>query len=265
MISRSPTTLILQLSDIHLFSDPTHSLLGLNTTQSFDAVLERVRQLSTRPDAILLTGDLSQDESDAAYRHLYQKFVDFDIPIYWVPGNHDNPAVMARSLDGPPFRSDRCFQLGGWQFILLDSSVAGQVHGQLSAEALEQLDQDLHRSSSMPTLVALHHPPFTIPSQWLNSGLKNYEALWQVLERHAHVQLVLCGHIHQDYQLKRNGICYMSTPSTCIQFAPNHDQFAVEDIDPGFRLIELAQTGCFHSWVERVPVHRQLDVAAQGY
>ncbi len=265
MIPEHPSTLILQLSDLHLFRDPNHSLLGLNTDQSFETVLKKVRQLPTPPDVILLTGDLSQDESEFTYQHLAQKLSDFECPIYWVPGNHDNLQAMTRHLNQKPFCGDSSFQVGGWQVLLMDSTVDGMVHGELSPNALDQLDHDLKAIASSPTLIALHHPPFIIPSTWLNSGLVNHEALWQVLDRHSQVKVVLCGHIHQDFCFKRNGVSYLSAPSTCFQFAPNCNQFKVDDIDPGFRLIELTSTGDFQSWVERVSVPRQLDLATQGY
>lgn len=257
--------LILQLSDIHLFSDTDQSLLGLRTHHSFDAILDHVRQLPRLPEAILLTGDLSQDETVLAYQHLYRKLADFSGPIYWIPGNHDSLDAMTVSLNQPPFRADRTFALGKWHFLLLDSSMPNQVEGWLSTEKLTALDSDLRASAPHPTLIALHHPPFPIASNWLDTGLKNYEAFWRVLDSHDHVRLVLCGHIHQDFCYERRGVHYMSTPSTCVQFAPNSQNFAIEDIDPGFRLIELGSGGGFRTWVERVSIKRKLDFAAQGY
>lgn len=259
----SPIT-VLQLTDLHLFSDPEQDLLGLNTRWSLDLIIQAIKALSHQPDVILLTGDLAQDESAGAYQALQQKFSGFSVPVYPLPGNHDNPALMAAILSQPPFKSSRLLSLGGWRFVLLDSSVAGQVRGALSAETLSQLDTTL-AASSEPTAIALHHPAYPVQSDWLDDSLENYQDFWALLDRHPHVKVVLSGHVHQAMTFTRRGVQYLSTPSTCAQFKPRSRTFAVDDRDPGFRLLTLYPDGTFLSWVERVPVKQQVNLQSRGY
>lgn len=264
----SPSTplLVAQLSDLHLFATPEQTLLGLQTMASFTAILEALAQLPRQPDVILLTGDLAQDESTAAYEQIVQKIAPLKIPTYWLPGNHDHSPSMASILNQPPLYPDKAFQMGGWQFLMLDSTVAQQVHGEFSAQSLAQLEQQLQANTN-PTLIALHHPPVSIDSAWLdNLGLQNSEEFLALLERHSHVKLVIFGHIHQQVEQRRQGINYLSTPSTCVQFAPHQQTFAVDETEPGFRLLWLYPDGTFDSEVQRVRIApHQLDVAAQGY
>src|SRR5689334_16596794 len=91
---------IAQLSDTHIYADKKKTLLGINTWESFSAVVDLLMSDPVQPDLILFSGDVSQDYSEGAYRnlaqHLQQKNI--AVPRYYIPGNHDDPAQMARVL-----------------------------------------------------------------------------------------------------------------------------------------------------------------------
>jgi 3',5'-cyclic-AMP phosphodiesterase len=80
------------------------------------------------------------------------------------------------------------------------------------------------------------------------------------------VKLVLFGHIHQEICQERQGVTYLSCPSTCIQFAHDSDTFAL-DVDhyPGFRELELFADGTWTSQVHRVDVALHPDLKSTGY
>jgi 3',5'-cyclic-AMP phosphodiesterase len=259
--------LVAQISDLHLFADDRQDLLGWNTWESLDKIMAQLESSSPRPDVILLTGDLAQDESEAAYRKILQRFVALNIPTYWLPGNHDCVPTMERILNQPPVFTDKIFNKGNWKFLLLNTHVLGQVYGALSAESLTWLDAQLSQMPvEQPTLIAMHHPPFWVGSPWLDkSGLQNTEAFLEVVDRHPQVQVVLVGHVHQEFQGDRQGVTYLSTPSTCIQFMPKSSNFALDEARPGFRLLHLYPNGQFDTAVERVSFDQQLNLAAQGY
>jgi 3',5'-cyclic-AMP phosphodiesterase len=259
--------LVVQISDLHLFADDRQDLLGSNTWKSLDKIMQQLESSSPRPDLILLTGDLSQDESEAAYLKILKRFVTLGIPTYWLPGNHDHVPTMQRVLNQPPVFTDKVIDQGNWKFLLLNTHVPGQVYGALSEESLTWLDTQLSQTpAEQPTLIAMHHPPFWVGSPWLDkSGLQNTEAFLKVVDRHPQVQVVLVGHVHQEFQGKRHGVTYLSTPSTCIQFMPKSSNFALDDARPGFRLLHLHPDGRFDTVVERVCFEQQLNLAAQGY
>ena len=93
-----PPLLIAQITDIHLFADENQELLGLATTQSFQAVLERL-SLQPQLDLLLLTGDLAQDGKPESYQHVQNLLSPFCIPTYWLPGNHDCLPAMEQVLN----------------------------------------------------------------------------------------------------------------------------------------------------------------------
>lgn len=250
----SPPLVIAQLTDTHLFADEDQTLKDCPTVLSFQAVLDSVAQLQPQPNLLLLTGDLSQDETLSSYHQLHSRITPLGIPTYWIPGNHDQSLTdMEQTLCTAPISPKKCFQAGGWQFILLNSMLHQQVQGELSAEALATLDQQL-QDSPLPTLIALHHPPLAIASAWMDAiGLQNREALFAVLDRHPQVKLVIFGHIHQEFDRVRQGVRYLGAPSTCVQFSPNVDEFAIDgDRQPGFRLISLYPDGQFTTMVQRI-------------
>ncbi|MDX2241758.1 MAG: 3',5'-cyclic-AMP phosphodiesterase [Leptolyngbyaceae cyanobacterium bins.302] len=258
--------LIAQITDTHLFATPEKCLLGLQTQESLQVVLQQIKALADRPDLLLLTGDLSQDGSAQSYATLQQMIRPLNIPAYWVPGNHDDPAVMAQVLTRSPISPQKSFHAGGWHFLLLDTSVPGCVHGQLSQANLDWLDRELSQSDDEPALIAFHHPPFLVGSDWMNDiGLRNANDLFAVCDRHPHVKLVLFGHIHQEFSRHRHGVDYLGTPSTCIQFKPNSANFALDEEQPGLRLTRLFPDGTWESSIHRTVYASQLDLAAAGY
>ena len=258
---------ILQITDTHLFAKAQETLLGLPTQTCLQRIIDRILQQPQLPDFILLTGDLSQDGRAESYAHLSALLEPLGLPIYWLPGNHDCVDTMTRSLQPPIFTPDKLFQHQGWQFILLNSQIPGDVPGRLSAEVLDTLTHQLETGPKQPTVLALHHPPVTLQAAWLDSSaLKNPDELFAVLDRFSHVKLVLFGHIHQEISIVRQGVTYLSCPSTCIQFDPHSDTFALDiDRNPGFRELELWSDGTWTSQVHRVDVELKPDPSSTGY
>jgi 3',5'-cyclic-AMP phosphodiesterase len=249
---------VAQITDTHLFADEALTLRGWDTVRSFQAVLAQIEQLQPQPDLLLLTGDLSQDETIASYEQLRDRLTPLGIPAYWIPGNHDQSLTdMQQVLSTNLISPQKSFQAGGWQFILLNSMLDQQVYGALTAEELEKLAQQLDAASDRPTLIALHHPPLAIASAWMDAiGLQNREALFAVIDRHPQVKLVVFGHIHQAFDRLRQGVRYLGAPSTCVQFSSSSDEFAIDlEAQPGFRLLTLYPDGRYETTVQRVVHH----------
>ncbi len=254
---------VVQITDTHLFADPQQALLGCPTQLTLQAVVAEVQRY--QPDVVLLTGDLSQDETPASYQHLLTALQPLTCPIYWTAGNHDHLETLSQALSQGSCRPEKTWVQGGWRFILLHSPVPGAVGGHLAATELQRLASILHQSSE-PTLIALHHPLFPVGSPWLDdSRLANPEEFWQVCDAHPQVKVVVCGHVHQECTWQRRGVTYYSSPSTCIQFAPHAATFTLDTAYPGFRWLELFPQGHFRSGVIRVVAQWAMDVQAVGY
>ncbi|HYW19219.1 MAG TPA: 3',5'-cyclic-AMP phosphodiesterase [Nodularia sp. (in: cyanobacteria)] len=255
---------IAQVTDTHLFASENHEMLGMPTIQSFQAVVERLKQLRSEVDLLLLTGDLSGDGKPDSYDNLQTLLNPLQIPAYWIPGNHDCAIAMEDILNMGMISRRKSFHRGGWNFILLDSSVPGCLHGYLCGKTLDWLESELKTLGDYPTLVALHHPPFPVNSAWLDSStLQNPQEFFAVLDRHPQVRLVLFGHIHQEFQRQRRQVNYLSTPSTGLQFRSKSATLMIDQKYPGFRLLKLYPNGMWETAVERVPYFHPLELAAK--
>jgi len=257
---------VLQLTDPHLMASEDGALLGVNTRDSLDAVIADVINSHGQPDLILATGDIAQDGSEEAYRVFGDRLRAFSAGSAWIAGNHDQVGRLAEVA--ALYGSDRRHIVeGGWQFILLNSSVPGKVFGELAESELEFLAGILEQYPDLPALVTLHHHPVDISADWMRDiGLRNREDFWRIIDRFPQVKVVLWGHIHQTHEKQRNGVQLLATPSTCIQFTSGSRKFSVEDLAPGYRWFELQASGNFTSEVCRaLDFQFELDQTSSGY
>lgn len=259
---------LLQITDTHLYEPVDGSLLSVKTLDSFHAVVEAIVADGSSYDAILSTGDISQDHSAQSYQHFEQGIAPLEKPCYWLPGNHDFKPSMNSVLPSNQIQQVEHVLLGEhWQMVLLDSQVVGVPHGLLSDDQLQLLDDKLSEHPERHTLVLLHHHPLLVGSRWLDQHtLKEADNFWQVVAKHSNVQAVVCGHVHQDMNVEYQGVQVMATPSTCVQFKPNSDDFALDTLSPGWRELELHKDGLVTTDVKRLPAGSfQPDFNSAGY
>ncbi|ODP98392.1 MULTISPECIES: 3',5'-cyclic-AMP phosphodiesterase [Salinivibrio] len=259
---------LLQITDTHLFASEQGSLLGINTLRSYHAVLDAISATDPTFDAIIATGDLSQDHSALSYRRFVDGIARWSQPCFWLPGNHDYQPEMSAVLQSNTLRSCSQVLLGEhWQMVLLDSQVAGVPHGELSQVQLNLLDTHLSAHPERHALVLLHHHPLDAGSTWLDQHkLANREAFWQVMVRHPQAKIVVCGHIHQALDVGYQGTRVMAAPSTCIQFMPDSHDFALDNQNPGWRWLELYDDGRVDTQVVRITgQHFRPDFDSSGY
>jgi Icc protein len=264
---RARTLRVLQLTDTHLFASTDETLLGMNTQQSFDQCLRLAQQQHGPADLILATGDLVHDGSTAGYGRLRRLLLDMNTDVGALPGNHDDPGTLQSVLCGGAISGARSVCRSGWQIILLDSTVPGSDSGRLSASELAELSRHLQQRSQDHALVCLHHAPVTIDSRWIDSlRLENPDEFFAVLDSHPQVRAVVWGHIHQDFGGQRNGVQLLGAPSTCIQFKPNSDRFALDLQPPGYRWLMLHADGSIETGIERLSrMPPGVDLHRDGY
>jgi Icc protein len=260
---------ILQITDFHLLADAEAAMLGINTEASFEAVLERVAEFPFVPDLFLLTGDLVQDPVPQTYRRL-KPFLDaLPAPVYCLPGNHDDPAMMREYLaDGRQIHFQPHIRLDGWDIICLNSTIPESPCGHLSERELSLLETTLQTiAHDRHVLVSMHHPPMALGSRWLDTMMVgNAAELWARLEQHPNVSGIIIGHVHQELDEMVNGYRVLASPSTCFQFLPRNDDFAIDPVPPGFRWYRLNADGSIETGVERLShVPSGLDLASVGY
>lgn len=220
------------------------------TEKTLARCVAHARRRHPRPDAVVLTGDLVHDDA-GGYAALHARFRDSGAPVHCLPGNHDDPAVVKRELGAAPFVHEFATRYGAWLVVMMDSTVAGQHHGHFDAAELARLDAALGTEAGVHALICLHHHPVPHGSAWLDElMLDNAAEFFAVLARHAGVRGLAWGHTHQPFEGMHGKIRLMGTPSTCMQFAQNADEFEVDSRPPAYRWLELCDDGGIETGIE---------------
>ncbi len=237
---------IVQFSDTHLLADPQGKVRGAVTLPRLQACLAHAQRYAFPADAVVLSGDLVQDEP-AAYGTLELLFDRLGAPVLLIAGNHDLPQEMRRRFAQEPFRVGGCHTLGAWAIVLLDSwfADAHDGEGRLGPARLAELESTLRGLETEHACVFVHHPPIRLEAAGMDRlRLQDGEQLLAVIARHPSVRAVAWGHAHQSLDVYRPGpLRLLSTPATCMQFKPRVDGFVVDERPPGYRVIDLQADG----------------------
>jgi 3',5'-cyclic-AMP phosphodiesterase len=248
-------TLLVQISDIHIGGNES----GQDPVPRLEAVIESIRSLPNAPDAVLVSGDLTDHGTAEEYAIIAELLARFDLPLYVLPGNHDDRGRIRTAFDLPgegdePIRYS--VEVGDLRLVLLDSNVPGRDPGAFDEERLRWLDQELGREPERPTLLAVHHTPLTTGiSEWdaINLEAGDREALGAVAARHPQLRAIVGGHLHRVAASALVGCPVISAPSTYLQVRPNFYRDEIEWVDPpGFAIHALAGS-VLTSQVESVP------------
>lgn len=258
---------LLQLTDLHLFGTPEQRLLGQDTRLTLESVLDLAQVRHWPADAIVLTGDLVHDGEPAAYRLLRQRFGGLGIPYHCLPGNHDYIDLVVGHLDEHAASALRVVPAGSWDLLLLDSIIPGAEGGHISDSVLAGLAAHRLAGGGRPTLVFLHHHLQPLGSRWIDTmQVDNGSAVLAELAQDPNVRAVVCGHVHQDADQHSHGLRLLATPSTCIQFLPGSDDFALDPRTPGYRWLDLYPDGRLETGVERTDAYPEpLTFYTSGY
>ena len=234
---------LVQITDTHLFGDPSARLRGVASLPALRATLELARSDIAQADAILLTGDLVQDDA-GGYAHIRDVFAPLGRPVLTIAGNHDLKAPLRATLSSSPFQIDGHHDRAGWRIVMLDSAIEGRAAGELAAAELARLEAALAQAGGRHVLVCLHHHPVSLDSRWLDQvALQNSRAFFAVIDQHPCVRGILFGHVHQAHDSLRGDVRILGTPSTCAQFLPGSDRFQVDPRPPAYRQLVLRANG----------------------
>nr|WP_244636069.1 phosphodiesterase [Chthonobacter albigriseus] len=241
--------MIVQISDLHVTTPGRNVVPGVDTAALAAAAVQRIRALDEAPDAVIVTGDLVDEVLPAEYAEAARILAMIDAPVYLVPGNHDDRAMIRSALAGhgylPP-EGRFHYTVEGYpvRLLALDTLVDGQVHGTLGRDGLDWLDARLSEQPDRPTLVFMHHPPFVTHLPVMDGWrLTDGPAMEAVVARHRHVLRVVAGHVHRFVVAPFGGTIAMTAPPLChaIALGPGDER--------GFPFYTLESPGMLlHRW-----------------
>lgn len=226
---------VAHISDIHL-TENGRIIWGADTMFHFNKLISVLANHYL--DAIIISGDLSDDGSEWSYDYLDSAFSKLGIPTYCCMGNHDSFENFSRMKY---IKQTDCFCLEGWKFILLNSVIKDESEpgknksrGFLNSDCLLTLRNEL--KNNMPTAVFFHHPPIE-PGGWLNRRLLENRVAFNELIKGTSVRLVAYGHIHYATKSLIDNIHYTSAPGIGFGFDKDLPKFQIADGTEGFNII----------------------------
>ncbi|MBQ0794765.1 phosphodiesterase [Zhongshania sp.] len=254
---------VVQISDCHLGAQLGDSLLGMDTDNSLELVLSTLAAECPHIDLLVVSGDIAAHGDAESYRRLYARLDGLASQMVWLPGNHDDVDLM-KSIVGDQMMPTTV-DLGAWRLGFLNSAIEGEVGGCLAADQLSALASIAE--AERPSLVFLHHHLRALGCAWLDEQrVTNADQVFALVAGKPQIKAFVSGHVHQQSEMLFENVGLLTTPSTCIQFAPNSDNFALDDCNPGYRVFYLAENGRFQTRVSRVKgVTFAVDNLASGY
>ncbi|MBS4730449.1 phosphodiesterase [Mycobacterium sp. SM1] len=217
-----PDHVIVHISDTHLTAGDGDLYGDVDAEARLSQLLERLEGSQTQPDALIFTGDLADTGEPDAYRKL-RELVEplaerLGAEVIWVMGNHDNRAAVREYLlrEAPTMAPmDRVHDIEGLRIVVLDTSVPGYHHGEITPEQLKWLADQLAEPAPFGTILAMHHPP--IPSVQDLAVLVEFRdqarlapVLWG-----SDVRAILAGHLHYSTTATFAGIPVSVASASC--------------------------------------------------
>ncbi len=235
---------LLQLSDCHLKIDPADNYRGINPEFNLGRVLKATADW--QPDALILSGDLAEHATEEVYQRLNGWIAPLQIPAMAFPGNHDDFAMMQKTLTDQVFVWHNPWIINGWQLVWLDSNLPQQPAGDLDQKKLSVLDTI---DPKLPTILSLHHQPVAVGTPWIDRfKLQNPELLWHWLESHPHsIKAIAWGHIHHGWHgeklIGNHRIQLLGAPSASACAVPGCEEFKLDTRGPRARWFNLSDDG----------------------
>jgi 3',5'-cyclic AMP phosphodiesterase CpdA len=209
-----------QISDSHMgFNKPANP----DVAATLQAAVDKINALSTPPEFLLHTGDISHLSKPEEFDTVDQILKSASAKdVFFVPGEHD-----VLNDDGKQYldRYGKSAQGNGWysfekkgvHFIGLVNVMnlkAGGL-GSLGHDQLEWLEKDVkHLKSSTPIIVFAHIPLWSVYPDW-GWGTEDSAQALSYLKKFGSVT-VLNGHIHQTMQKVEGNVTFHTATSTAF-------------------------------------------------
>jgi 3',5'-cyclic AMP phosphodiesterase CpdA len=219
--------LIAQISDMHVRADGALACGRIDTATLLARAVEHLLSLTSRPDLVLATGDLVDAGDHAEYQRLRRLLEPLrPLPVYLVPGNHDDREALRSGFPDHAYLPATgpflhyVIDTGALRLVVLDTLEPGRVGGRLCDERLDWLRARLDDAPARPTVIVMHHPPFSTGIDYMDDfGFEGADAMADIVARYATVEAVLAGHLHRRISVRWGATVVTTAPSTAHQVA----------------------------------------------
>lgn len=215
-------TILAQISDTHLTVPVADDARSGERSDYFRRCVADINSLHPRPDAVIHTGDMTQNAYHDEYVLAREILSELEMPFFITPGNRDSRAeiraVFSTDDYSPPDKNfiHYAVNIGSLRLVSVDTVNEGTREGDLCDKRIADVDATLSEAPDIPTVLFMHHPPFDVltakyPFQFLNR--EAVEKFVTVLGRHTQIEHVFCGHSHRCYTTEISDIRASTLPS----------------------------------------------------
>lgn len=212
--------ILLHLTDLHVRPRGLAAMRAAETNMLTERALRAIRDFRPRADALIISGDLTNNGLAAEYQCLAEMLHRLvDIPVYVIPGNHDHRETLRAELAHLPgvTTHERFVQYAvedlEIRLVMLDTLIQGHPDGELCPERLAWLDATLAAQPDKRTIVVMHHPSFLCGIEHMDGIiLREPAAFTEIIARNPQVELILTGHHHRQITTRVAGATAMIGP-----------------------------------------------------
>ena len=215
------------VSDLHAVADQEAVLSGRRSAETLRATLDAFAA-DGPPDALILTGDIADDATPAAYSWVADMCRGAAPITRWLAGNHDDP----RAMEEPGLLPTGGATIGLWDYVPIATFLPGKHHGGVGADQLASLDALLTAHGDRYVVLGIHHPPLHQVCPHVDCQVEDAAALLEVIARHRCVRVVLSGHLHSQFEISRDGVQFLGAPSSWLQIEHTEEPHYVPNEQP---------------------------------
>lgn len=214
--------IIAQISDTHIDLEGADGAARLGYLERCVTAINRLAPL---PDAVIHTGDLTQNGKPAEYEAAKRVLGALRCPVHVAAGNRDDRVALRAAfpagrclLPGTPFVQFSADALPV-RLIAVDTLSDSGNQGDFCQTRADSLRAALAEDTTRPTAIFMHHPPFEVSESKYPRQFASWEAverMGRAIEGGRHVVGAFCGHTHRDTAGRIGGVRISSMPSVAV-------------------------------------------------
>ena len=227
--------LLAQISDTHITVPGKSSKNSEIKLRALESCIENINSLDPLPDAVIHTGDLSQNGTFDELKLVKHQLDKLKTRYYVTPGNRDcNSAILdifAEHIGDQKIKKDIIYVIKDLPINLVsfDTTSPDDNLAVLNFDKIASLDGILVESQHSHTIVFSHHPLFFLPTTMAPNiecrSEKSIKLFKEITYRHPQIVAFFCGHSHKPLRQRLGFFDANIAPPLCnlISNANNED------------------------------------------
>lgn len=238
--------LILFITDLHTCAEGEFPH-NIDLRQNFLDILRATSRHNY--DFLVVGGDLCFSDGNLDIYRWQKHYLDLlKKPYFIIPGNHDDQILLNQVFPQFALTGDSeiyyQYQIREKTILFLDTA-----RGFTSKTQKTWLRSQLQRLNNQRTTIFMHHPPMLmqVPHMDKKYALQDRDEILGILEETPGQKDLFCGHYHVSKHGSKDQVSIHITPSLFFQIDQFDEDFAVDDLRIGYRLIRITDQNVLSS------------------